>query len=466
MRKLRWRLMLSYLPVVLIPILLVGFVARGVAGYGINVWVTNEAEKRAKALVNAYAEYYESNGSWLGVETLFQQSFYPPGKGQPRPPAGPRPPDQEILITDASGRVVKSETGNSVGQVLSTDAINNGASIMVNGQRVGTLVIGAALGVLDQQQRQLLNTLNLALLVAGAVSALVAVLIGLWLSHTISAPVARLMTGVRALSGGEWGSPLPVYSRDELGELTQAFNRMAAEVTHQEQMRRQMVADVAHDLRTPLSIMSLEVEGIRAGMQTPEEATTSLQEEITWLQRLVEDLHTLSVLDANQATLQREPTPLSPFLSNVCEQWKPLADSARRVLCCEVPEGLPTLCIDPYRMRQVLGNLLDNALQHTGPTATVTLGAEHSGGNRAAIIIRDTGPGIAPADLPHLFDRFYRADRSRSRNKRQSGSGLGLSIAQQWVKLHGGEITVQSAPGRGTTFTVALPLSPECREVP
>jgi signal transduction histidine kinase len=262
------------------------------------------------------------------------------------------------------------------------------------------------------------------------------------------------MAGVKRLSAGEWTAPLAVDSQNEFGELTAAFNTMAAEVTRQHQLSRQMIADIAHDLRTPLSVMALEVEAIEAGFQTPGDAAASLRQEITWLQRLVDDLRLLSLIDADQMHLQLDKMPLAQFLCGVHDFWQIMATEADRQLVLDTPVDLPVVAFDPSRMRQVLGNLIDNAIRYTRPGGKITLGARADSGS-VTIWVEDNGEGIAPADLPHVFDRFYRADPARSRSS--SGSGLGLSISRRLVEMHGGTIKVSSKLGHGAKFTIRLP---------
>jgi signal transduction histidine kinase len=221
-----------------------------------------------------------------------------------------------------------------------------------------------------------------------------------------------------------------------------------------------MVADVAHDLRTPLSAMQLEVEALEAGMQTPDAAAASLHEEIEWLQRLIEDLRLLSLMDADQIQLQLAPTPLYDFLNGVCDFWQPMVTEKERALTLEAATTLPCVSLDAVRMRQVLGNLLDNAVRHTHPGGHVVIRGQVDPTAPTQIMIEvvDDGEGIAPSDLPHIFDRFYRADPARTRESdRRGNSGLGLSIAQRLVELHHGTITVESTIGQGTAFRVQLP---------
>jgi signal transduction histidine kinase len=327
---------------------------------------------------------------------------------------------------------------------------------MVDGKQIGTLIIGTAF--LDEQGKQLLDSLSSALLLTSLLTSVGAVGLALWLSGQLTAPVHDLLAGVKQLAGGHWSKPLAIRSQNEFADLTDAFNGMAEQLTQQQQQQRQMIADIAHDLRTPLSVIDLELEGIRSGLQTPEEATQSLQEEVNWLQHLIDDLHTLSLMDTGQFTLNLDDTALTPYLAALCEQWQAMAAKHEKTLRCDVPADLPVVAIDPFRLRQVLGNLLNNALQHTPAGTQVRLCAEAEA-DQVEISVTDNGPGIATDDLAHIFDRFYRADRARSRGAREYGSGLGLSIAQQLMHLHNGTLTVDSTLGKGTTFRVRLPVA-------
>lgn len=466
--KLRWQLLLGYLPLMLAPVVVLGLVVHNVAEQGLTVLVTQEAQQRAFTVSGLFTQYYNINGSWNGVELLFEELRNDLDRGGIRPPEGDRPPGGplgfgprppqpgQILITDNSGMVVASDMGSAKGQILSADALAYGAPLIVNGKQVGVLVIGAALGILNIQEKQLLDTVSSTLLWIGLLTSVAAVGLALWLSGELTAPMRELMVGVKRLASDHWSEPLTIHSRNEFADLTHAFNVMAEQLTRQQQQQRQMIADIAHDLRTPLSVMGLEIEGIRAGLQSPEEATHSLQEEIDWLQHLIDDLHTLSLMDTRQIVLYPDDTTLTSYLCDLCAQWQAMAAKQDKTLVCAVPPHLPVVRIDPFRMRQVFGNLLNNALQHTPVGTQITLRAKASA-DQVEISVADNGPGITPDDLPHIFDRFYRADRARNRSGHKHGSGLGLSIAYQLVLLHGGALTVDSSPGSGATFYVRLP---------
>jgi len=250
---------------------------------------------------------------------------------------------------------------------------------------------------------------------------------------------------------------VPVRSEDELGQLAQAFNRMSAELARSRDLRRQMTADIAHELRTPLSVILGQIDALDEGVVPPSPAAFEiLRDETSRLGRLVEDLRTLSRADAGELPLERWPVPPARLLEQALASHRPLALDKGVALELEVQPALPDLEVDPDRMAQVLGNLLSNALRHTPQGGTITLGAGRDG---AAVQLRvqDTGPGIDPQDLSHLFERFYRADRSRVRET--GGSGLGLAIAKAIVELHGGQIWAESAPPRGTAVFVRMPLS-------
>lgn len=485
--RLRQQLMLSYVPLLLIPILVIGIITRNAAESGLTLLVTEQGNRQANVLANRFAAYYNQHHSWNGVNDLFTaptgagEAFVSPPLGfippvpssannaapnanpaaatNPQPRPGRAPPifqlaAEQILLTDASGVVIASNAQETEGRSLSPQTVAQGVIIHSNGQTVGVVVVGAALGVLDEAQQQLLDSVNRALLIAGLISAVVTIVIGLWLSGQISSPIAALTRGVRVLATGQWSQHIRVYNDDELGELTQAFNHMADDLMRQQTLRKQLMADIAHDLRTPLSVMMLEIEGIQAGLQTPEEAAQSLHDEVEWLSRLVNDLHTLSLIDAGQLTIQPEPTDLNIFLESVYKHWRTAAEGQQRELILERNSHLPIVTIDPPRMRQVLGNLINNAIQHTPAEASIRLKAEIEG-QQVFIRVIDTGQGIPADALPHLFERFYRIDRSRSR-KLTSGSGLGLSIAYQLTALQGGNLSVQSEVGKGTTFTIRL----------
>jgi signal transduction histidine kinase len=247
-----------------------------------------------------------------------------------------------------------------------------------------------------------------------------------------------------------------VRSRDEVGRLSEAFNAMSGRLAEAHALRRQMTADVAHDLRTPLAILTGYLEALRDGVLAPSpERFATMHDEAVHLGRLVEDLHTLALADAGEIRLRREPVAVAPLLARTMAAFAPEAMARGVTLTSDAPAGLPPLMADPDRLAQVLGNLMRNALRHTPAGGRVTLVARpHPDG--LAVIVADTGEGIPPDVLPRVFERTVRADAARG----DGGSGLGLAIVRSLVEAHGGTASVASPPGDGTTVTLLLPAAP------
>ncbi|MFJ4467799.1 sensor histidine kinase [Streptomyces sp. NPDC089424] len=283
------------------------------------------------------------------------------------------------------------------------------------------------------------------------------------LSLALTAGVAvRLVRPLRALTTAALQPPqrhtrVPVTTKDETGLLAAAFNELSARREQLEAQRRAMVSDIAHELRTPLTNIRGWLEATRDGLVDAEpDLIASLHDEALLLQHIIDDLQDLAAVDAGTFELHREPVRADDLVAQVVAAHRGTADAADVDLRSDVRSGL-WLDADPVRMRQVLGNLVSNALRHTRAHGSVTLVARPDGDD-VVLTVRDTGDGIAPHDLPHVFERFWRAEKSRSRST--GGSGLGLSIVRQFVEAHGGTVSAESTPGVGAVFTVRLPGGP------
>ncbi len=286
--------------------------------------------------------------------------------------------------------------------------------------------------------------------------------VGLVLAVTVAvtAVVAtRLVRPLRALTAAAQQPPelhvrVPVTTRDETGILAEAFNDLTERRERLEEQRKAMVSDIAHELRSPLTNIRGWLEVTRDGVVDPDPALLgSLHEESLVLQRIIDDLQDLAAADAGTLRLHREPVRAAELLDQVVAAHRVAAVTADVEVRTDV-DGDPWLDADPVRMRQVLGNLVSNALRHTPAGGTVRVAARRDGDD-AVFTVTDTGSGIAAEDLPHVFERFWRAEKSRSR--RTGGSGLGLPIVRHLIAAHGGTATAQSEPGRGATFTLRLP---------
>lgn len=281
----------------------------------------------------------------------------------------------------------------------------------------------------------------------------------------IASPLADLMAAADRVAEGDLSARVPVHGHAEFGRLAESFNRMVEELARADQRRRNLAADVAHELRTPLHIIQGNLEGILDDVYEPnEEHIGATLDETRLLARLVEDLRTLSLAEAGQLPLLLEPVDLAELLADVSTSFSGQAEAAGIDLRVEAERdaGNLTVVADVGRLNQVLTNLMANALRHTPPGGSITLQTEPLQGG-ARIIVRDTGEGIPADDLPYIFDRFWRGDRSRS-HATGAGSGLGLPIARQLVQAHGGRIGVESEPGQDTTFTIELPAHPVTQE--
>ncbi|GAA2511076.1 HAMP domain-containing sensor histidine kinase [Winogradskya humida] len=272
----------------------------------------------------------------------------------------------------------------------------------------------------------------------------------------------RLVQPLRALTGAaaqplSRSVPMPVTRNDEIGYLARTLNDLGERRERAEAQRRLMVSDIAHELRNPLTNIRAWLEVAQDGVVPAEPALLDLlQDEAIVLQHIIDDLSDLAAADAGNLRLHPEPVAVRDVVNQVTDSHGSVAAQGRVTLTSRVP-GNPVINADPVRLRQIVGNLVSNAIRYTPPEGTVSVTAEVTG-TELTIVVRDTGTGIAPGDLPKIFDRFWRADTSRARAT--GGSGLGLPIARQLAEAHGGTLTARSSPGGGTTMSLRLPLTP------
>jgi signal transduction histidine kinase len=303
----------------------------------------------------------------------------------------------------------------------------------------------------------LFGTINRAFLLAAAASGVGALALALLLSRRIVSPVEALTVAAHNMEKGDLSQRVDVHSSDEIGELGRAFNAMADSLNRQENLRRTMVADVAHELRTPLSNIRGYLEAVRDRVVQPDEKVVdSLYEEAMLLTRLVNDLQELALAEAGQLKLARRPADIRALIEKTLTALRPQLAAKGIEAKVSLPEQLPEVEVDPERIGQVLHNLLDNAVHYTPQGGEIAVEAAQ-GENEIEVRVSDDGPGIPPEHLPYVFERFYRADRARARAT--GGAGLGLAIVKQLVQAHGGQVRAESETGKGATFTFTLPLA-------
>jgi signal transduction histidine kinase len=270
------------------------------------------------------------------------------------------------------------------------------------------------------------------------------------------APVEELIAAARRVEGGEYAGRVTERGPAGLGGLARAFNAMAARLERDSVQRKNLLAEITHELKTPLTVIRGTLEGMEDGLYPADPAhLTPVLEEVHQLTRLIEDLQVLGLAEAGALQLQREPTDLRELVQEVAASFRPQAEAARVQLVAETEDPLPIATVDPVRLRAVLTNLIANALRHTQAGGEIRVRAlSEREGERVVLEVQDSGTGISPELLPRVFDRFVKTPDSR-------GSGLGLAIARDLVRAHSGDIAVSSQPGQGTTFRIELPAKPE-----
>jgi len=430
---------------------------------------------RHQRLERLLTQHYTQNESWYGVQPVVERMGQITG--------------ERVILTNEEGQIIADSAGELVGQPMDQDWDTPAAQIIHHGTKVGVLytdftgwdvdpgkvfpdsarVRPAPPPGVDPESEIFLASVNRTLLLVAVVAGLGAVLLILGLSRRILAPVEALTAAVRRMEAGDLSQRVEVTSRDEIGELARAFNAMADGLARLEELRRNMVTDVAHELRTPLSNIRGYLEAIQDGVVEPERhIIDSLHEEAMLLNHLVDDLQDLSLAEAGHLKLERQPIALADIVDRAVEAVRPRAEAEGIALQVDLPEDL-LVDVDPQRIGQVLRNLLDNGLAHTPPGGEIAIAARAAcpepsrrSDQWVEVSVRDTGAGIAAEDLPYVFERFYRADKSRSRAT--GGAGLGLAIAKQLVEAHGGRIWVESTEREGSTFTFALPTSINSQE--
>jgi signal transduction histidine kinase len=295
------------------------------------------------------------------------------------------------------------------------------------------------------------------MLIYSAVGAsLVALLLGIFLSRTLTHPIRELTEATHAVADGELGKQVSVRSKDEMGELASSFNKMSADLARSSEARKQMTADIAHELRTPLSLILGHAEAVHDGVLPPtKENFEIIRDEAERLEKLVEDLRTLSLADAGELSITRQEVSPQKLLDDLHTTYLHIASQKNVKIQLNVASDIPRLNIDPGRMTQVLTNILDNALKHTPEGGQVKLSAGQVG-DGVELSIQDSGPGIEGEDTNRIFERFYRTDTARHRD--DGGSGLGLAIARSIVEMHQGQIWAESKPGQGLKIIIRFPI--------
>jgi signal transduction histidine kinase len=447
LRSLAFKLTLAFLLVGLVGAMLMAYFLWQNTQRRFDQFV---ADRVRHSSVNMLAQHYRATGSWDGVETVFGRERFRS--------LGPYLRRGGLVLVDRDGNVIFIQGDDKEISRLLRYVSRRGAPIEVDGVLVGRLLFDPSANrpLPGSPEAAFLASMTRAITLSALGATAIALLLGALLARTLTRPIRELTVATRALAKGDLGQQVTVRTQDEMGELATSFNQMSADLAQSSQLRRQMAADIAHELRTPLSLILGYTESLSdSKLPATQETFDIMHDEAQHLSRLIDDLRTLSLADAGELTLNRRPVDPQDLLERA--RLAHVAEAQRQEISIQLdaPSDLPEVQVDPGRIAQVLENLMSNALRYTRAGGQVTLSAA-ADGDTVALRVQDSGTGIAPEDLPYVFDRFYRAEKSR---QRQGGeSGLGLAIAKSLVEAQDGSVSVESVLGEGTTFTIALPV--------
>ncbi len=364
-----------------------------------------------------------------------------------------------FVMADLDGNVTADSTGEFLNSSINTERSRPFAAFLIDGRPILAYLVPLETNTLEAVETRFTGSVNRSLILAIGAAGAVAFLLTLLLSRSITGPITSLTRAAQRMEKGDLSQRVPVQTGGEVGELAKAFNAMADGLERLEQLRRNMVTDVAHELRTPLSNVRGYLEAVKDGVITATpEVIASLHEEAMLLNRLVDDLQELALAEAGQLKLETQSISLAEVTEKVVQVIEPAAEQKELKVSVEFPPVLPAVEADPERLGQVLRNLVVNALTNTPAGGAIRVSAKVVGA-MVAVSVQDTGSGIAAEHLPYVFERFYRADRSRTRAT--GGAGLGLAIVKQLVEAQGGGVSISSQVGQGTMVTFTLPQAKE-----
>ncbi len=447
MRSLTMKLILAFLAVSLTGVALAAlFVSRGTESE-FNQFLFSQGRQ---SLIAEISEYYRENDSWAGVEEVFPfQPIFRHGRPQltPKGLSG-------ITLLDDTGTVIVAGFGFHIGDQVPEADRASAELIDIDGHEVGWLILERNAFRKSHAEEAFLDQIRRTLIVSAAGATVIALLLGVFLARTLTRPLLELTSATYAVAQGDLAQMVPVRSQDELGRLAKSFNQMNAKLARLRDLRRQMTADIAHELRTPLSIIIGHAEAVEDGVLPPSRETFDIiHDEAQRLEKLIDDLQMLSLAEAGELQLSRRLVSPQSLLQNTATAYAPQAKQQDITLKIKTSPDLPDINVDPDRMAQVLGNILANSLRYS-PVGSQIILSSRLISNVVELRIQDTGPGIAPVELENIFDRFYRGDKSRHRH--EGGSGLGLAIAKSIVEIHGGQIRADSELGKGTTTIISI----------
>ena len=455
MKRLSVRLTLAFVLVTLLAVGTVAVLADWSAGRAFANYVTRQNEFVDSGRVDELIAFYQRAGSWAGVDEFIAQmeSGGGGGGGRNRP---------ALLLADGAGQVVYDERGQRAGTALTTEERARAIKLTISSGPFGFVVFSAS-NTLTPSQQSFLQQLRISFVIAAVAAGALGIVLGLVFSRALSAPLAQLAAAARALAQRQWATRAPVRGADEIADVGRAFNAMADSLQQAETLRRHLMADIAHELRTPLTVMQGNLRALLDDVYPLEKKEiATLYDESRLLNRLVDDLRELALAEAGPPSLNLRPVNLRALAEQARAHFAGAAAAQNVALTLDAPDNLPSARADADRVAQVLRNLIANALRHTPEGGVISIQCSvisksmmtDSLTTGLLMTVSDSGEGISPEALPHVFERFYRADPSRARAS--GGSGLGLAIAKAWVEAMGGQMGARSEPERGSAFWFSL----------
>lgn len=461
MNRLSMRLVLSFVLVIVIGVVSVALFANFSASGQFRQYIARQDSVNQANLLDQLGRYYQAQQNWTGVETVFanagpRANGNGRGAGQGQGLGGP-----SFVLSDPQYQVLYDGRGERVNPTLTSAEQSEALPITVDNTTVGFLLINSpGRAALTQAQQGFLNQLRLSLALGAGVAIATAIALALLLSRALSAPLTQLTQAAQAFANRNWGHRVAISSQgtQEIATVANAFNQMAQSLQQAEQTRRTMVAEIAHDLRTPITVIQGNLRAMLDGVYPlDQKEIATLYDETRLLQRLVDDLRELSLADAGQLNLVIREIDVAKLLQMASQQFAAAAEMQGVQLNLQIEDDLPLAQVDGDRLAQVLHNLMTNAIRHTPSGGSITLMA-HQNASTLTLSVNDTGVGIAEADLPRVFERFYRGNLQSNEPGANPGTGLGLAIAKALIEAMQGEIGVESVQGQGSRFWIRLPI--------
>jgi two-component system, OmpR family, sensor histidine kinase BaeS len=431
---IRLRLALAFIGVALLAVALLAGLTAAFAAADVSTLAAQQRQQLTQAMTVLAGAAWEAGSGWSAADL---RTMIDAGRGI----------GADIQVSDNAGRIVATSPGFSAATQPAQPA-----AVIVGGRRVGTVTVRLTGRGIPAARDFLRSALLRAIVSAAGLAALLALVAGLLAARRITRPVSRLIEVTQAMGHGDRAVRVgEIRAPDELRDLAATFDRMADNLARQDQLRRDVVADVAHELRTPVAVLQAGHEALLDGViDTSSAQLSSLRDEVLRLARLVDDLHTLAAAEAAALQLSSQPCDLAEIAAAAADSLAGRFEAADVTL--EQRLTPVSVLVDALRMHQVVTNLLGNALKFTPTGGRVTLKAGPAG-RQARLSVADTGAGIPEDELPRIFDRFWRGRQAAG----VAGSGIGLAVVAELVRAHGGTVTATSTPGHGTEVVVTLP---------